>query len=450
MNAPTSTTKHNAATPATKPDLPLMPRAFASFAQFFKGYMGVWAVVVAALPIPLTSIGAIPTYACHSKMLVTYATVFCFLLLGFLFYLRPLIARPVRAIFFPTAANDGSSWTRVASVLARVFWNAVPLVLILGALTCVWRYHAALSYSTRILQIAGDSRLGSLAVLSEEDRAGETGRVIIKLFAFLDRINECDEEYANAGLKVTSPSASVESVPQPARAQLALLRESAAELARELKVDPDTTSKADWFALHLAQAVETAPKPIADSPAVSPQDMDRLKHMSRVLRELIKRTEWGSDFYIVVLERELRKAVGHDPLLLASLRTEAARLRDGATPAPTSSDLQSFPPEAVILAMAPLNAIINSTEIILWYIGLFVSAEAAFILLALREYIQNVLCRSEFDILRGESVEMARLKATRAGSVVVIPRAAIPPVNPGDDAPGQLRAPTQASDHDLT
>jgi len=63
-------------------------QGIAAFARFFKNYMGVSALVVAALPIPVTKAGLIPTYSAMTSLLSTYTSLFCFLLLGFIFYSR--------------------------------------------------------------------------------------------------------------------------------------------------------------------------------------------------------------------------------------------------------------------------------------------------------------------------------------------------------------------------
>ena len=69
------------------------PSRVRGFANYFKNYMSLWPVVTAALPIPVTLAGFIPTYNAQTKVLSMYATLFCFLLLGFIFYSRHQLAR---------------------------------------------------------------------------------------------------------------------------------------------------------------------------------------------------------------------------------------------------------------------------------------------------------------------------------------------------------------------
>jgi hypothetical protein len=76
---------------------PTEPGRLHAFARFFKSYMSVWALITAALPIPATLAGFIPTYAAHTKPLSVYTSLFCFLLLALIFYFRHSLA----GHFFP-------------------------------------------------------------------------------------------------------------------------------------------------------------------------------------------------------------------------------------------------------------------------------------------------------------------------------------------------------------
>src|SRR5437764_10112442 len=51
---------------------PAEAKRIQAFAQFFKSYMSVSTLLVAALPIPITAWGAIPTFRAQTKMLATY------------------------------------------------------------------------------------------------------------------------------------------------------------------------------------------------------------------------------------------------------------------------------------------------------------------------------------------------------------------------------------------
>src|SRR5271169_3014935 len=108
---------------------PHEPVRFAAFAQFFKAYMGTASVVTASLPIPLAAFHLIPTYAAQEKFLSTYTSLFCFLMLGYLFYIRHSLGR----LMFYTKA-DGH-------VRLRAFVSFVPLLLLLTSLSLGFLYH---------------------------------------------------------------------------------------------------------------------------------------------------------------------------------------------------------------------------------------------------------------------------------------------------------------------
>jgi hypothetical protein len=105
------------------------PARFAAFAQFFKAYMGTASVVTASLPIPVSAFHLIPAYEAQSKFLSTYTSLFCFLMLGYIFYIRHTLGR---LMFF--TKPDGH-------VRIRAFVSVVPLLLILASLGLIFLYH---------------------------------------------------------------------------------------------------------------------------------------------------------------------------------------------------------------------------------------------------------------------------------------------------------------------
>ena len=109
------------------PAAPTEPARVKAFARFFKGYMSLWSVVAAALPIPVTALRFIPTYGAHTKFLSTYASLFCFLLLGFIFYCRHPIAR----------------WMFYSKPRLQHMIYLLPFALILTSAGCVVAYHLA-------------------------------------------------------------------------------------------------------------------------------------------------------------------------------------------------------------------------------------------------------------------------------------------------------------------
>jgi hypothetical protein len=119
---------------------PINPQRVETFARFFKNYMSVSAIVAAALPIPVTSFHLIPTYSAHTSLLSVYTTLFCFLLLGLIFYSRHPLARWM----FPDSFD-----THRRGNLGRIVVSLLPAVLIAASLTSLFSYHYLLGQSIR-------------------------------------------------------------------------------------------------------------------------------------------------------------------------------------------------------------------------------------------------------------------------------------------------------------
>jgi hypothetical protein len=100
-----------------------------TFANVFKGYMGVMPIVTAALAPALTAMNVIPTYETQRKPLAAMAGILGFLLLAWLFYVRRTIAL--------------GSITRGF----RVAFNLCPLALVLASIACYVGYANTLDAS---------------------------------------------------------------------------------------------------------------------------------------------------------------------------------------------------------------------------------------------------------------------------------------------------------------
>lgn len=111
---------------------------FSRFVAFFSGYLAVWSVLAAALPIPASLVKLIPVYNAQSKSLALYTSLFCFLLLGFLFYSRHTLARWM----FPKKSDRASS--RISRLIA---W--LPFVCIVACFACVLLYQYTLDRSIK-------------------------------------------------------------------------------------------------------------------------------------------------------------------------------------------------------------------------------------------------------------------------------------------------------------
>lgn len=128
------------------------PTRLAVFANFFKGYMSVATVVAASIPIPVTSWKLIPIYTQQRGFLTVYASLFCFLLLAFVFSIRHRLARP----FFFKSGIGGT----VA---------ALPAVFIVLTLGCVIAYHSLLRSSIGQLRELGFDKVETKVLLDQQD-----------------------------------------------------------------------------------------------------------------------------------------------------------------------------------------------------------------------------------------------------------------------------------------
>lgn len=127
---------------------PTEPKRVRSFALFFKNYMSISTLVVAALPVPVTSLGFIPTFAAQTKLFSVYTSLFCFLLLGFIFYLRHSLARKMFREFDVEEKPHQSRFVGLVRKYLRRsqtwFVNTLPLLFITCSLILVFQYNDVL------------------------------------------------------------------------------------------------------------------------------------------------------------------------------------------------------------------------------------------------------------------------------------------------------------------
>jgi hypothetical protein len=131
----------------------LQPKRIREFAVYFKNYMGVSSLVTAALPIPVTLWHLIPTYDAQRRFLSVYTSLFCFLLLGYVFFVRDRLAG---ALLRERPEGTLGSWRFIY----------VPALLILGCLIMVVCYHGVLNWSVTELASKNDS---TAAILRDTD-----------------------------------------------------------------------------------------------------------------------------------------------------------------------------------------------------------------------------------------------------------------------------------------
>jgi hypothetical protein len=138
------------------------PLRIEGFARFFKRYISVSSVVTASLPIPIAAAKLIPVYDVQQKFLGTYTSLFCFLLLAFVFYSRHNIARWM----FGRQLNLGTS--RMGG-----FFSVFPLVLIAVSACLVYGYHLQLEASIAEVQssalLRGETSYSASKILADTD-----------------------------------------------------------------------------------------------------------------------------------------------------------------------------------------------------------------------------------------------------------------------------------------
>jgi hypothetical protein len=143
-----------------------------TFAKFFKSYMSVSALITAALPIPITSFQFIPTFNDQTKYLSVYTSLFCFLLLGYIFYIRHYLARLYfKRDWAPNAPQETTAGKRRYLPSRMRVWllHALPLIFILISLYSVLAYTKELNSVVANIEgaIAKDSSAASNFGLSK-------------------------------------------------------------------------------------------------------------------------------------------------------------------------------------------------------------------------------------------------------------------------------------------
>ena len=124
--------------PASSTRSSARPLRIKLFANFFKSYMSVSTIVAASIPIPVASWNLIPIYSQQRKFLTVYTSLFCFLLLAFVFSVRHRLARRM---------FGGGFWSGLISTL--------PFVFMLSTLGCILEYHWVLEQSIEQLRSVG-------------------------------------------------------------------------------------------------------------------------------------------------------------------------------------------------------------------------------------------------------------------------------------------------------
>ena len=112
-----------------------------SFATFFRSYMSASTILVAALPIPVTSWKLIPAFEAQRGVLSVYTPLLCFLLVSFLFFSRHSLA----VLMFPLGRRSSKR-------PLRPLVSLLPLALIILAIFSAVQYHLTLNSSIQTLK----------------------------------------------------------------------------------------------------------------------------------------------------------------------------------------------------------------------------------------------------------------------------------------------------------
>jgi hypothetical protein len=138
-----------------EPAAPAEPTRFKVFANFFKNYMSVSAVISAALPIPVAAWKLIPMYDAQRGILGTYTSLFCFLTLAFIFYRRHTLARLMFRDSLGLSQKEAPPsrfWPLVFGRLPSFLVNWGPAILILLCFASIVAYQNTLLISLAALR----------------------------------------------------------------------------------------------------------------------------------------------------------------------------------------------------------------------------------------------------------------------------------------------------------
>jgi hypothetical protein len=282
------------------------------FATFFKSYMSIWTLVVAALPIPVGAFKLIPTFEAQRSYLSVYTSLFCFLSLGYIFFRRHRLGY---YMFPPQMDWKGVSVRRFTFDTARAIANFLPLACIVLSVFAVFRYHSVFNDAILIAQA--------------EATTEKQGGTLPSAFR----------------LELEAGWSPLYRVPF---ANHALLENSITVAALAGKTGDDLK------AVTIDEAAEKAKRY-----SVETENWGRVSDVARAYLSRRDRT-----FFLA------QEFIGN-----------------GVKEVPSQD-------EALKRKLVP-----RSTELMLWYLTIFVAAETAFILMALKEYLQDLAHISDLSLM---------------------------------------------------
>ena len=160
------------------------------FVAFFKTYMSISTVVVASLPIPVASLHLVKTYGAQTKLFSVYTSLFCFLILGFIFFSRHALGR----VLFVNETGG------------KRFVSSLPLLLIFGSIVMMFLYQSLLSDSLTVAKareqaIAEGGEISSAYLYDLEHADSEDAELALSS-GFLSDRDISYVERTNAGVRL--------------------------------------------------------------------------------------------------------------------------------------------------------------------------------------------------------------------------------------------------------
>ncbi len=106
------------------------------------------ALLLGLLPVPYVALGLLPVYHMHARFLVFYTPVVCLLVLGYLFYVRDIVARVLFAEVIASGTAPDPEYDEAEEGLSRglgirlrsAIFIFLPIILLGVSLYCLTRY----------------------------------------------------------------------------------------------------------------------------------------------------------------------------------------------------------------------------------------------------------------------------------------------------------------------
>lgn len=338
-------------TPSTNLFGPTQATRVRTFVHFFKSYMSVGALLVAALPIPVASFKLIPTFEAQRKYLSVYTSMFCFLSLGFIFFQRHhlgayMFRRPMllnTLLLRQGPISPSLIAKQMVSSGLRAFVTWLPLGCIVLSIFAVFHYHS----------LFDDAVLVAQAQDVAEKQRGTLGVAFLADIAKADRFFQVN--IANAVLKENAKM-------------------------RIIPGEPDNKSS--------FQAPVSGITPVeSEMKATIAEASDAANDVEALDVPVVNGYNGIVTHPFSLAEREAKKYLANKPSSFAGSFSDARKFIGAGVNVPDPGDVLKT--KTVPLSM----------DLMFWYLTIFVSAETAFILMALKEYLQDLAHISDLTLM---------------------------------------------------